>query len=76
MLKYVTMLKRVNMKHLSQESREHKMSSHGHILVETTTFAYSITKDYVWILSRYPELINLAIDQCLHIINERSNFGF
>ena len=66
------------MKHLFQESREHKMSSHGNMLVETTTIAYSIRKDYVWILSCYPELINLEMDHCLHIISndERSNFGF
>ena len=66
------------MKHLFQVTREHKMSSHGHMLVETTTIAYSIRKDYVWILSRYPELINLEMDHCLHIISndERSNFGF
>ena len=45
-------------------SREHKISSHVYMLVETTTIAYAIRKNYVWILSRYHEIINLEIDHC------------
>ena len=51
-------------KHLFQVSQEHKISSHGHMLVETTTIAYAISKNYVWILSHYHELINLEMDHC------------
>ena len=65
------------MKHLFQESKEHKMSSHGHMLVETTTIAYSIRKNYVWILSHYHELIKPRNGSLLHPTSndERSKLG-